>query len=159
MTEGSGCLLAVLANEPATTSGDRTRRRVATATNIIGCTTTVIINLFSVPTATVSGISVAGVEESAWLAARADISDGLRHADAILLAWGCTEPSGAARAHHRSQVAWLVGALSKISLPVWTVGGVPRHPSRWQRYTSRAYPSLAFNDALENSLTRDHIWS
>jgi hypothetical protein len=154
MSDGCGHLLAILANAPASTSGDRTRRRVVAAKDILGCKSASITNLFAVPTANVVDIATTCVGAAEWQAMRPAIAEGITRADAILLAWGCTEPSGPARAHHRAQVAWLTQIIKRAGLPVWTVGGAPRHPSRWQRYTSRAYPSLAFNDALAISLDR-----
>ena len=70
----------------------------------------------------------------------------------MLLAYGTAEPSGEARAHHREQVRWLDEQIEERSLPTWWVGGAPRHPSRWQRYTWRELPGIEFRDALERSL-------
>jgi hypothetical protein len=147
-------LRARLANAPLSTSGHRTQGRVAAASKIIGCESVVIVNLFSLPTRSVLDITMAGADEAGWTAARLAILEGLRRSEAILLGWGCAAPSGSARNHHRSQVEWLFAEVSATALPMWTVGGLPRHPSRWQRYTSRAYPALAFDDALARSLCR-----
>ena len=157
-TNGAGgrCLLAVLANPPLTTSGQRTRDRVALAAQIIGCPDFEVGNLFPVPSMDVSSIARLGVRPELWSDARDDLVNQLSRADDVLLGWGCTEPAGGARLHHRSQIEWLLTTVESKPIQLWTVGGVPRHPSRWQRYTSRAYPALPFVAALRVSLGAAH---
>jgi hypothetical protein len=145
-------LLAVLASPPLTPSGNRTRKRLELATALIGCGSIKIVNLVATPTVDVLGIAVVGTEPGPWLTARETIRDGLEHADAVLLGWGCTEPPGPARYYHRAQVAWLLQIATHRGLARWTVGGTPRHPSRWQRYTARAFPDLPFETALASAL-------
>jgi hypothetical protein len=147
-------LVAVLAAPPRGTSGDRTRRRVTLAAQVLGCASAEIVNLIDLPTATVLDISVIGTAEAAWAASRRALADAVNRADMVLLGWGHSEPSGAARTHHRSQVAWVHQAIIMEDIPAWTVGGTPRHPSRWQRYTSRAHPGVEFRHALRRSLVR-----
>jgi hypothetical protein len=145
-------LLAVLANPPLTTSGQRTRDRVALAAQIIGCEEVVVGNLFSLPSKDVTAIGRLGARSDLWCNARADLVDQLSRADDVLLGWGCTEPAGRARSHHRSQIEWLLTAVDVKPIKIWTVGGLPRHPSRWQRYTSKVHPALPFSAALAVSL-------
>jgi hypothetical protein len=147
-------LLAVLANAPLTTSGDRTRHRVLTACEVIGCQTFEIANLLTVATPTVVDISVVGGDPTRWVAARGHIQRGIDRADEILLGWGCTEPAGVARQHHRAQLKWLAATIAELNRDVWMVGDTPRHPSRWQRYTASEYPGVPFRDALSRSLRR-----
>lgn len=147
-------LLAILANPPLRSSGDRTMRRVAAAAEILDCSTVIIGNMFSIPTVDVLGISMAGCQEEAWLESRRCIADRLETCHVALLAWGLTEPRGRALTYHRNQVAWVTALVRDSGLPAWSVGGAPRHPSRWQRYTSRVHPDLPFDDALAISLKK-----
>lgn len=155
---GSGrTLVAVLASPPTTTSGDRTRNRLRLAANVLGFDRVGLVNLFGLATSTVLDISRLGTEASPWQVARPQIEEGLAVADGVLLGWGSTEPTGGARRHHRAQVSWLGCVLADRGLVAWTVGGTPRHPSRWQRYTARQFPGLIFGDALAKSLQQEKI--
>lgn len=144
-------LMAVLATPPLATSGERTLARVRIAANLIGSTSVSVSNLLDVATNDVREIAKVGAREEPWVKSRAALSTAIGDADAVLLAWG-TEPVGSARQHHRDQVAWLLDAIRAQRIPSWTVGGQSRHPSRWQRYTSRAHAGLDFRIALELSL-------
>jgi hypothetical protein len=148
-------LVAVLANPALSDFGFRTRARVELAAEIIGCHEATIVNLF--PMASRSSLSIAemGGTVSPWLAARADISGALANADEILFGFGVTSPSGPAGAYYRAQVAWTKALVARAAAPPWMVGGQPRHPSRWQRHTSRAFPALAFADALRLVLCQE----
>jgi hypothetical protein len=145
-------LLAILATPPLTTSGARTRGRLQLATEILGRDVLAIANLIDVPTKNVLDIAVVGREQAPWREARGDIASQIAAADAVLLAWGTAEPAGPARDHHRAQVAWVNDVISRRGIVPWTVGGMPRHPSRWQRYTARTQPGLPFLLALTVSL-------
>ncbi len=144
-------LLAVLANPPLG-EGTRTVRRVEQAALALGYAEVDISNLFSIPSRATSCIADLGVSEMGWLGAQADISAKLTAATAVLLAYGSTAPAGAARRHFHTQVAWLHRQLAELALPVWWFGDGPRHPSRWQRWTQRVHPDLAFHDALARGL-------
>lgn len=122
------------------------------AARVIGCGEVGVENLFPVPSKDVTELDTLGAGADCWLGARAGLLQAIRAADDVLLGWGCSEPCGEARLHHRLQVKWLTGALDSHSTQVWTVGGLPRHPSRWQRYTSRAHPGHLFTSALAASL-------
>jgi hypothetical protein len=149
--DSESVLLAVLASPPATTSGARTRHRLGLACYALGYERVEVVNLFSRATSNVLDIATLGVAEAAWKEGRPGIVAGLNLADAVLLGWGATEPIGAARQHHRAQVAWLRTELRERGLVGWTVGGTPRHPSR---FTARHFPDLAFSDALPRALRR-----
>ena len=105
-------------------------------------------------TGTTGAIAHLGQEETGWAEARDALADHLAAADGVLLAYGCTAPAGEARHHFRRQVHWLLDHSVFAAIPSWCVGDGPRHPSRWQRWTSRTHPDLAFSDALQESLTR-----
>jgi hypothetical protein len=140
----------VLASPPLT-AGFRTLERVRLARQILDYKEVTLVNLFPLPTRTVLEISQLGQFESVWTSGRSEILAALELVDDVVLAYGTTEPNGAARIHHRHQVAWLSAEIHRLSLRVWTVGGLPRHPSRWQRYTHATHFGRPFADALERS--------
>lgn len=109
-------------------------------------------NIFSLPTNRTGDISAIGKEPDGWLDARNHLESQLCAADGVLLGYGCKEPSGPARHLHREQVSWLNEQLEHFQHEVWWVGGQPRHPSRWQRHTSRDYPEMTFPNALKIAL-------
>lgn len=152
-------LIAVLASPPATTSGLRTEHRVRLVADLLESRSMDIVNLLDVPTASVLDLSEVGAEPEPWLRSRHSLWASLSADADVLLGWGQSEPNGTARHHHRAQIAWLHRQLSQAEARVWTVGGTPRHPSRWQRYTSRSHPTLPFRLALSASLVRlsDHF--
>ncbi|WP_104170005.1 DUF1643 domain-containing protein [Cryobacterium sp. M23] len=142
-----GHLLVILSNPP-TTSGARTLQRVQLAKETLGHSTVSIANVFSISTYRTRGITIAGVEPEGWIAARSELTAALKTADAVILAYGCQEPSGAARYHFRDQLAWLQTEIDFLGLTVWMIDGQPRHPSRWHRHTHAQHPSLTFSEAL-----------
>lgn len=149
-----GSLLVVLATPPLT-SGARTLRRVELATNQLGYSIARIANLVSIETQDVNELSRLEISPRSWLVSRATIEEHLASRPAVLLAYGCSLPVGPARLAYKAQLAWLAGALRAAGVDeVITVGGRPRHPSRWQRHTSRALPALDFESALRDSYVR-----
>ncbi len=140
-------LLVILSNPP-TTSGLRTLQRVELARKTLGFTSVATANVFSIPTYRTSGVSAVGASETGWLAARPGLSDALSVADAVVLAYGCHEPSGTARQHFRDQLSWLEAEIENHGVSTWMVAGRPRHPSRWHRHTHAAYPDVPFAEAL-----------
>lgn len=152
-----GTLLVVGSNPPARTSGQRTLARVGQAATILGFEKATIANLFALPTYRSGGISDLGRTLEGWLDARPPLLFALDECDGVLLAYGTQEPSGEARVHHREQVQWLSEQIEERDLPCWWVGGAPRHPSRWQRYTWRAFEGTPFQEALRKTLvSREH---
>lgn len=145
-------LLTILATPPLTTSGARTLRRVRMAAEVIGSSSAIVANLLEVATVDVRDIAIAGRDSDEWHNSRGLLQAAIASADYVLLAWGCSEPTGPAKHHHRAQVAWVMGELNTRGLPLWTFGGLPRHPSRWQRYTSREHPGSTFRAAVAVSL-------
>lgn len=145
-------LLVIGSNPPSQTSGKRTLNRVEQARDILGFEEARLVNLFGGSSYRSGDVSVLGVEPAGWLAARGDLEAGLSSASAVLLAYGTNPPTGPARLHFRGQVDWLEGRIAALSLPSWWVGGAPRHPSRWQRYTWREFPDTSYAAALEAAL-------
>lgn len=111
-------------------------------------------NLFAHATRDLAGITTLGVSEDGWSAARSELTGQLRRAQGALLGYGAQSPSGVAGQLFKEQVEWLEAELTQVALPVWVVGGLPRHPSRWQRHTHRAHFGTPFEVALYASLRR-----
>lgn len=151
MTTYEGTLVAVLSNPPLT-DGKRTLRRVAMAAELLGFEDVAVANLFSMPSRATGAIAELGTSEDGWLAARALLEARLGVGNGVLLAYGATSPTGKAGLQFRLQVYWLRSRIAALALPTWHVGDGPRHPSRWQRWTYRAHPDVAFPDALRQSL-------
>lgn len=147
----AGLLVAVLANPPLT-SGTRTSARVDLAARLLGYDECRIVNMFAGATRSTRDISETGASPEHWTSARPALIQALRRADAVLLAYGTEPPRAAARYHFRSQVEWLDLLLDESGADAWWVGGAPRHPSRWQRYTHRVWPDCTFPEALQSSL-------
>lgn len=146
-------LVAVLANPPLT-SGARTIRRVELAAELLGFAGASIANLFALPSHATGAIAELGVGPEGWVAARPHLASQIRSAGGLLFAYGTTEPVGPARMHFRCQVAWAAAQVETRGVAAWRVGDGPRHPSRWQRWTSRAHPDLSFSAALALSLVQ-----
>jgi hypothetical protein len=144
--------LLIVGSNPPTTSGERTRARAEQARQALGYDEVRLANIFSIPTYRTGGIAASGVKPDGWLEARRPLLDSLEEAAAVLLAYGVSRPAGAAALHHRAQISWLETQIRMRHLPVFLVGGEPRHPSRWQRYTFRAYPGESFPVALKACL-------
>ena len=145
-------LTAVLASPP-TTSGERTMRRLDLARQCLGLDQFIVVNLFARATYRTTDISIVGGEERDWASARPAILSAVTTADAVLLAYGISEPTGDARALHRLQVTWLSALIETTSTPVHLVGRRPRHPTRWHRWTRLEYPGVPFAEALRIALT------
>jgi hypothetical protein len=154
---GVSVLLAICSNPPLTTSGERTRARVEQARTLLEFQDVRLANLFALPTYRTNDVETLGQGPDGWRRARVAIDEALDSADAVLLAYGVSAPAGLARKHHRDQVDWLDEAVSRRRLPAFWVGGAPRHPSRWQRYTFRQYPGMAYADGLKQALER-RLW-
>lgn len=144
-------LCAVLMNPPLT-DGQRTRKRVELLLEILGGGSIIIVNLF--PTATRSVLDIPRVEQSQqlWQATRLEIETSIELCDRVLLAYGLQAPRKPAASYYHEQVAWLQTIIAQLEKPTITVGGLPRHPSRWQRFTSAHYPTKNFRDALRHSI-------
>lgn len=148
----SDLLLVIGSNPPSETSGVRTMNRLQQAREILGFDDVRLANLFSLASYRSGGVSELGVDPEGWLSARPLLEKELDDATAVLLGYGTQPPVGPARFHFREQLAWLGAELLALGVPTRWVGGAPRHPSRWQRYTHRTYPDLPYLDALSLSI-------
>ena len=127
--------------------------RVDQARELLGFNAAIVTNIFAFATYRSGDVADYGKDDRGWREARAELARSLDNCDAVLLAYGVSEPTGAARHLHRSQVAWLHDAIDVTGLPVWWVGNSPRHPSRWQRYTFREFPGVEYGQALRSALS------
>jgi hypothetical protein len=146
--------LAVIGSNPATTSGLRTINRARKACALLGFETFLISNLLDVPTYRTGDVSEVAAEGRIWIESRAGLAATILQSSGVLLAYGVGKPSGMAGAHYLNQLVWLNHEIIERGIPVWAVGGQPRHPSRWQRFTYRAHPGVDFETALARSLHR-----
>lgn len=154
MDADAGQVLLVVGTNPPMTSGDRTRARCALAATLLGFGSYRLGNLVSIPTRDVLDLSSLAGNRDAWTDARPLLEESLGVAHGVLLAYGVSEPSGTARSYFRDQVAWLFVTVKRVGVPTWQVGDRPRHPSRWQRHTSRVSPGMPFPEALGSAFTR-----
>ena len=146
-------LLAILATPPET-SGERTLKRLELARQILGFDSVRVVNVLDVPTFRTNGMSTAGKEALPWVESRAAISAGLAECEGVVLGYGVSEPTGAARLHYRNQINWLWTELRVSESLIWSVEMPPRHPSRWHRLTYKLAPDTSFPDALRAVLLR-----
>jgi hypothetical protein len=149
---GHESLLVIGANPPVS-SGVTTLKRCALAASLLGLEMWEIKNLIPVASHNVIELAEAGKDAENWISGRALLVDGVSRATTVLLAYGVSEPSGAALNHHREQVAWLRDHLAGSTARTLQVGDGPRHPSRWQRWTYGNFPDLPFKEALLRSFT------
>ncbi|WP_373457891.1 DUF1643 domain-containing protein [Paeniglutamicibacter psychrophenolicus] len=145
-------LLAVLLNPPLT-SGVASLRHVEAARLALACDSVLIANLFSEPTRSVEDINVIGKCPEGWTQSREQLLNALDSADVLMGAWGISGLTGEAARMRKSQVAWLAqSAMDQGFDKLWTVGGTPRHPSRWHQYVSDKY-QRAVGETLELRLS------
>jgi hypothetical protein len=160
MTDGSGVLLAVLLNPPEGASGVRTRSAIEAARHALGFQSVEIANLCCDPTLSVLELNALG-HDRGWVGARADLLDALHRADGVLAGWGIAGLSGKARRARDSQVGWLLQEADRVGLThFWTVGGVPRHPSRWHQYVADKHNRTSggsFVERLRQVLVRQAV--
>jgi hypothetical protein len=149
----TGILCALLACPP-TTSGTRTVNALAVASRCLQLPTVSIANLLCVPARDTSAMSKAGIRAAAWDESRAELASAVGQAEVLIAAWGVGPLTGPARQHQRVQIAWLMQtAQASGHAYVWTMGGQPRHPSRWHQFASdrhgRTAPDSAATSASE----------
>jgi hypothetical protein len=149
-----GHLVAILHSKPVG-SGSITRRRVESARKSLSCRSASIANIYDAQLGSSADLSGA-TDFEAWHRARLDIGNQLSvpGTSDVLLGYGVQPPSGAHLVHYREQIRWLESIMAETGLRVWTVGGRPSHPSRWQRITSRMAPGVELEAALKPLLMR-----
>ncbi len=133
-------LVAVLHSRPPG-DGRRTLSRVEIARDTLECGSFSIANLYPRSLSDVTEVSGRSGSD-VWSEGRKEIAQALRRPNTtdVLLGYGIQEPTGEQRTHHRAQLAWLNEQLGRGDFRVWTFGGRPTHPSRWQRVVHRHAP-------------------
>ena len=113
-----------------------------------------IANLCLAPTPSV--IEINDLAWCAWDASRVQLNAALQGATGLLAGWGVAGMRGDARRFKQAQVEWLIGTAESCGIrTLWTVGGEPRHPSRWHQYVSDKYGRTAggtFDERLRQVL-------
>jgi hypothetical protein len=148
-------LTAILLNPP-TGTGARTVSHLGHAQRSLNCGSLSIGNLVQIRTAGMEDLSTAAERFEPWLEARAALSMLLEGAENVLYAWGVSPLRGPARSHLRAQIAWVVSHPVPLGTRIWTLGGEPRHPSRWHQYLSEKYGRTnggPFSDRVSDALT------
>lgn len=144
-------LVAILLNPPLTT-GAASLRHVEAGRQALDCDSVIVANLFATPTRSVEDINVVGKTACGWIQARGQLQLAISSADLLLGAWGTSGLSGDAMRMRKAQVSWLMQSAADEGLEeLWTVGGTPRHPSRWHQYVSDKY-QRADGETLERRL-------
>jgi hypothetical protein len=146
-------LVAVLATPPLTTSGSRTRKRVALAAATLGMDYS-IANLVMIPTSSMVDLRYEASTSHIWALSRTVILQQVASADAVLLAYGSSSPKGEAGLMWREQIRWLLRVAIPSSTPCWRVGERATHPSRWQRVTTKLSPGGSVESVLRSVLVR-----
>lgn len=152
-----GYLLAVLLNPPSTTTGSRSLGAVDRAAKVLGFEHHEVANLFSVPTPTVVELNLLTIDDASWGDIQLRLREHTWSAGGVLAAWGIAGASGMFRRERDKRGAWLYQeALKAGHEGIWTVGGEPRHPSRWHQYVADKYARTAggtFEQRLSQVLT------
>lgn len=133
-SNATGHLVALLLNPPLRDpSVTVSMANLHVAKDVLGCSSLQVANMFAIPTKDLPDINRVGREPHGWLETRPQLTAAIAQADAVILGWGLGGLSGPARLHFREQIDWVFSLLAAHG-PVWTVGGVPRHPSRWRQF-------------------------
>jgi hypothetical protein len=147
-------LTAILLNPP-TGTGARTISHLRHAQRSLNCSSLAVGNLVQIPTAGMQDLSKAAARLESWLEARESLTRLLCGADNILYAWGVSPLRGPARLHLRAQIEWVLSQPVSSTARIWTLGGEPRHPSRWHQYLSAKYGRTdggSFSDRISGAL-------
>ena len=147
-------LTAFLLNPPIGKSATSTvtYAGVVGAQRALGASGLHLTNLLAVPTRDLTEIATVAAAEETWVAAREQLEQAVDRADCVLLGWGLGGVGGRAGLHFRNQQAWVLGRLLDAGhRSAWTVGGSPRHPSRWRQYTG-TQRGIAVGESFEHRL-------
>jgi hypothetical protein len=160
-SSASGRRLGAVLLNPPTGSGRATHRHLEVAAELLGCDSVQIANLNDAATPSVVELNRTGREWTGWAAARRSLTALVADSDEILVGWGVSGLSGLAARHRTAQTTWLFDRLHAAGrCEIWTVGGEPRHPSRWHQYVSDRHGRASgdtFSDRLQTVLLRAAI--
>lgn len=130
-------LLGVLLNPPSASTGTRSLGALRRAADVLGYKGVEVVNLFGEPTPTVVELASLAVDSDSWPAIQLGLRAQLRTAGGVLAAWGVAGASGEFKRERERRATWLVCQAARCGHDhVWTVGGEPRHPSRWHQYVA-----------------------
>lgn len=149
--------LCVVAMNPPVGSGNRTRNQVEVASHVIGCGRFEIVNLCARPTSSTRDLHTRNIVEADWAAARPALTASINAADEVLFAWGVNPLPGTTNLELRNQIRFVLQLTNERGREVWSVGGQPRHPSRWHQYVSDKHGRTvggSFEDRLAQVLVR-----
>lgn len=111
--------------------------------------------MFPAPLANVRQLNLAPGDPAIWETGRNGIRAALSAGPTdVLLGYGLQLPTGAARTPFREQLQWLSEELTNLPARLWTFGGRPAHPSRWQRVSYRHQPGATVEEVAKTLLTR-----
>ena len=136
----TGGLGAILINPPAT-SGGRTLRHLGAAGRALGHAHVVVANLCAMPTRDVNELERVATDPRIWHSARPELERVIMQSDVLIAGWGVKSWSGPSAVHFRDQLELRAGSGHEMpgKNEIWTLGGEPRHPSRWHQYVSERY--------------------
>ena len=139
ITAATGGLGAILINPPAT-SGGRTLRHLGAAGRALGHAHVVVANLCAMPTRDVNELERVATDSRMWHSARPDLERVIMQSDVLIAGWGVKSWSGPSAVHFRDQLNFVQAVARDAGKnEIWTLGGEPRHPSRWHQYVSERY--------------------
>lgn len=132
----------------------RTRDRVALAQTALACASHSIVNICAKALPDV--IASRHVSRNEWIGARADLMRELTRPDVsdVVLGYGVSVPPLPVRTMYVEQLLWLDQLLLELPVRVWTVGGRPTHPSRWQRVRAPEFGPEPMNERVRRLLVR-----
>lgn len=150
-----GHLVAILHSLPAG-DGSPSRARVDSARRALGCGSSSIVNLYPKVLAGANLLNQNVGDPGVWASGRSAIRSAILAPGAsdVLLGYGLQLPSGAGRQPFREQLRWLSSELSPLQLRLWTFGGRPAHPSRWQRVSHRHRPGATIDEVAQTLLVQ-----
>lgn len=97
----------------------------------------IVVNLCTASAKDLPALSEVARTWEPWASAQPSISAGLAASDDVLMAWGLSELLGPAKRHRLRQLDWFrETAIEHMHQTAWTIGGEPRHPSRWHQFVS-----------------------
>jgi hypothetical protein len=149
-------LSVVLLNPSARNPLGVTVESVAVAAAVLGFRRYRIWNLSLTPTRDLPELNREGTSDAGWLQARPGLTEGLRSGRGLLVGWGLGGFSGGTRLQFSTQVHWFLSQAVVLDWrSCWTVGGLPRHPSRWRQYVGPQrglYMGCTFEERLRRAL-------
>ena len=150
-------LVAILLNPKDSSGITTTYRNIQVASQVLKVTSFEIVNLVSLPTKDLPVLNQLASDPNDWISARGDLRRGIKQGDLVLSAWGLGGFSGQSKVNFQDQKSWLRTYLQSIGVDcVLTIGGRPRHPSRWRQYLGPQrglYKQATFELRLEAALT------